>query len=332
MAGQVLGTPYYMSPEQWGEISRDGNPEIDGRTDIYSLGLVAYQMISGQRAYSAATLHELRREHISVIPPPLSEKIPDVPHAFSDAIDRAISKDRNDRQSTAGEFSAQLQAGLGDTGQGQQARPYADIPRGGSPQANTQGAPGGIDTKSDVNAATILTVDAVPTSAPNVPRPIVPVTPEQPAQSSNAADLSSSVTIQQQPRPAVDQGKPRVLVDLDAPKKSRGKPLVFVGAGVLILILASCGGGWIFCTQMAEDRTDRSAQPPPQARLEREPRRKRPLRNSDSIGLRCRQTRWRNQSELPAAFRSRPVKILSFTLNSEMPVISISSGPAKEIN
>lgn len=246
MAGQVLGTPYYMSPEQWGEISRDGNPEVDGRTDIYSLGLVAYQMISGQRAYSAATLHELRRDHISVIPPPLSEKIPDVPHAFSDAIARAISKDRNDRQSTAGEFSAQLQAGLGDTGQGQQARPYADIPRGGSPQANTHGAPGGVGTKSDVNAATVLTVDAVPTSAPNVPRPIVPVTPEQPAQSSNAADLSSSVTIQQQPRPAVDQGKPRVLVDLDAPKKSRGKPLVFVGAGVLILILLVVAVGGFF--------------------------------------------------------------------------------------
>ncbi|HEY0430570.1 MAG TPA: serine/threonine-protein kinase, partial [Pyrinomonadaceae bacterium] len=111
MAGQVLGTPYYMSPEQWGEISRDGNPEVDGRTDIYSLGLVAYQMISGQRAYSAATLHELRRDHISVTPPPLSEKIPDVPRAFSDAIARAISKDRNDRQTTAGEFSAQLRDG-----------------------------------------------------------------------------------------------------------------------------------------------------------------------------------------------------------------------------
>ncbi|HEY9503102.1 MAG TPA: serine/threonine-protein kinase, partial [Pyrinomonadaceae bacterium] len=37
-AGQVLGTPYYMSPEQWGEIPRDGNQEIDGRADIYSLG------------------------------------------------------------------------------------------------------------------------------------------------------------------------------------------------------------------------------------------------------------------------------------------------------
>ena len=73
MAGQVLGTPYYMSPEQWGELSRDGNFEIDGRADIYSLGLVAYQMVSGRRAYSGNTLHELRREHLQVTPPPLSQ-------------------------------------------------------------------------------------------------------------------------------------------------------------------------------------------------------------------------------------------------------------------
>src|SRR6185503_6085480 len=133
MAGQVLGTPYYMSPEQWGEISRDGNPEIDGRTDIYSLGLVAYQMISGQRPYGAATLHELRREHISVSPPPLSEKVPDVPRAFSDAISRAISKDRNDRQATAGELAEQLRAGLSDTtGRVPSGKIFPDIPHAGS--------------------------------------------------------------------------------------------------------------------------------------------------------------------------------------------------------
>src|SRR5262250_1620276 len=66
MAGQVLGTPYYMSPEQWGEIPRDGNPEIDGRADIYSLGLVFYEMIAGRRPCSGTTLSELRRAHVSV--------------------------------------------------------------------------------------------------------------------------------------------------------------------------------------------------------------------------------------------------------------------------
>src|SRR6476659_10255944 len=78
MAGQVLGTPYYMSPEQWGEIARDGNPEIDGRADIYSLGLVFYEMIAGRRCFSGNTLHELRREHVAVAPKPLREVVPDV--------------------------------------------------------------------------------------------------------------------------------------------------------------------------------------------------------------------------------------------------------------
>ena len=115
MAGQMLGTPYYMSPEQWGEPSRDGRFEIDGRADIYSLGLVAYQMISGKRPYSAVTLNELRREHISVSPPPLNEQVPGVSRAVSDVIDRAISKDRDDRQTSAGELGAQLRAALLET-------------------------------------------------------------------------------------------------------------------------------------------------------------------------------------------------------------------------
>src|SRR6476619_5089431 len=78
MAGQVLGTPYYMSPEQWGEIARDGNPEIDGRADIYSLGLVFYELIAGRRCYSGTTLSQLRREHVATVAKPLHEVVPNV--------------------------------------------------------------------------------------------------------------------------------------------------------------------------------------------------------------------------------------------------------------
>jgi len=237
MAGQVLGTPYYMSPEQWGEISRDGNPEVDGRTDIYSLGLVAYEMISGKRAYSALTLHELRRDHISVNPTPLCEKVPDVPRAFSEAIGRAVSKDRNDRQATTGELSVQLRAGIGDTsGFAPVGRTQPDIPYPENSSAHTHGAQGGLDTKSDVNAATIVTVDAAPTTPPKFPPPVGSERPEQKAiqQSSAADDLGSSVTVQQVPKVQI------------APRKSGGKPLVFVGAGVLILILAVVGIGGFF--------------------------------------------------------------------------------------
>ena len=260
MAGQVLGTPYYMSPEQWGEISRDGNPEIDGRTDIYSLGLVAYEMISGRRPYSAVTLHELRREHISVSPPSLCEKVPDVPRAFSQAIDRAISKDRSDRQATAGEFAAQLRAGLGDgTYYAPAGRTSPEMPHPENSSAETQRAPGALNTKSDVNAATIVTVDAVPTSPPSTPQSakVAPaahagaaansMSTQRPPAFAGVDDLASSVTIQQQPRTPA----PEVT-----PQKSRGKSLLFVGAGVLLLVLVVVAVGGFFAVNWLKGRSD----------------------------------------------------------------------------
>lgn len=277
MAGQVLGTPYYMSPEQWGEISRDGNPEVDGRTDIYSLGLVAYEMISGKRPYAAGTLHELRREHITVMPQPLSEKIPDVPRAFSEAIDRAIAKDRGDRQATAGDLAIQLRAGLGDTsGFAPVGKTVPDLPYPESASAPTHGgAPGGLSTKSDVNAATIVTVEAAPTTPPSNPPPLKApevlephehyvrdaarrVFPEvAPAGGGEAVvDLGSSVTIQQQPRE-----KPRVQVDLAGQKKSGQKSLVFVGAGVLVLVLVIVGIGGFFAVNWLKAKPADSSTP-----------------------------------------------------------------------
>src|SRR5438445_9122918 len=91
IAGQMLGTPYYMSPEQWGELPDDGNSEIDGRADIYSLGVVFYELIAGQRPFSGVTLAELRRQHVSVVPKPLHEVDASVPESFSDAIARSIA-------------------------------------------------------------------------------------------------------------------------------------------------------------------------------------------------------------------------------------------------
>ncbi len=246
MAGQVLGTPYYMSPEQWGELSRDGNPEIDGRADIYSLGLVAYQLISGGRPYSGTTLHELRREHIYVNPPPLREKMADVSQSFSDAIDRAIAKDRDDRQSTAGELAAQLRSALDGNELPVVDRTMPDIPRPQSSHAHTRDVAGGLETKSDVNAPTIITIDSVPTSPPSTglpPRPLQGAPPlaasagGQGAPQAYVADLGSSVTVQ---RPS------SIPADSPGTKKSGGKSFALIGAGVLLLVLAVVGVGGFF--------------------------------------------------------------------------------------
>src|SRR5690242_19778815 len=96
VAGQMLGTPYYMSPEQWGELPHDGNSEIDGRADIYSLGVVFHEIVSGKRPFSGMTILELRKQHVNEAPKPLHEVAAGVPINFSRAIQRAMSKDRRE--------------------------------------------------------------------------------------------------------------------------------------------------------------------------------------------------------------------------------------------
>lgn len=112
VAGQILGTPYYMSPEQWGERQRDGNPEIDGRADIYSLALLFYELITGARPFKAKTLAELRLAHVGTLPPRLDEVVPAVPGAFARAVERGMAKDRGDRPATAAAFAENLRAAL----------------------------------------------------------------------------------------------------------------------------------------------------------------------------------------------------------------------------
>jgi predicted ATPase/serine/threonine protein kinase len=112
--GQWMGTPRYMPPEQWGDLPRDGNAEIDGRADVYGLGVVAYELVTGRAPVSGRTLGELRKAHASSVPQPVNKIIPDVPEEFARAIARALSKDRADRQASAGAFVAELRASLRD--------------------------------------------------------------------------------------------------------------------------------------------------------------------------------------------------------------------------
>ena len=115
-AGQLLGTPYYMSPEQWGEIPNDGKLEIDWRADVYSLGVVVYEITTGVRPFDEKTPVELRRAHCRQSPRPLEEFDASIPAGWSRAVLRAMSKDRSERQASAGEFARELQESLGGSG------------------------------------------------------------------------------------------------------------------------------------------------------------------------------------------------------------------------
>ena len=94
--GIAVGTPTYMSPEQ-----AEGDREIDGRSDIYSLGVVAYQMLTGRVPFTGGNSMALLLKHVTERPRPIAELRPETPRALREAIERALMKSAHDRWPTA---------------------------------------------------------------------------------------------------------------------------------------------------------------------------------------------------------------------------------------
>jgi serine/threonine-protein kinase len=104
LAGAVLGTPLYMSPEQ----CRGLPSELDERTDVYSLGVILYEMTCGCPPFDAAGVGELMLLHMSAEPIPPSHYRADLPPELERVILRALAKRREDRWSSMADFSAAL--------------------------------------------------------------------------------------------------------------------------------------------------------------------------------------------------------------------------------
>jgi serine/threonine-protein kinase len=101
--GMVVGTARYMSPEQV-----RGLP-VDGRTDIFSLGTVLYEMLAGKAPFEGATHSDVFAEILKTDPAPLGEVAPQTPRELSRIVSKAMCKEREGRYQTAGEMLAALQ-------------------------------------------------------------------------------------------------------------------------------------------------------------------------------------------------------------------------------
>lgn len=123
--GLIIGTPNYMSPEQCrGE-------QLDPRSDIYSLGVIVYEMLTGDAPFQADTPVAVVLKHASEPPRPPSQLRPDIPIDVENVVLRALDKKRENRQGTALQLVNELEKALRNSGVPLKA------PRTSTPQATT---------------------------------------------------------------------------------------------------------------------------------------------------------------------------------------------------
>jgi serine/threonine-protein kinase len=117
--GAMMGTPYYMSPEQV-----IGARDVDARTDLWSVGVVVFEALCGRRPFDAETVGALAiRIHTEPLPVP-SEVAPHMPPSFDAWFAKACARERTDRFASAKELSESLAAALGHDG----SRPKISVP------------------------------------------------------------------------------------------------------------------------------------------------------------------------------------------------------------
>ena len=152
-AGSIVGTAQYLSPEQ----ARGG--EVDPRSDLYSLGIVLYELLTGKTPFDGETPVEIAMKHLSTAPKPPSTLRPDVPPELDMVVMRALAKNPDDRYQSADEMEGDLDR----------------VARGARVSATT------VDTATQVlrpaavavGAATAATMIAPPPSAAAVPPAVV---------------------------------------------------------------------------------------------------------------------------------------------------------------
>ncbi|MBL8150847.1 MAG: serine/threonine protein kinase [Blastocatellia bacterium] len=181
-AGMVVGTPQYMSPEQ-----AEGK-ELDSRSDLYSLGVMLYEMLTGQLPFKAATPVALVLKHIHAAPRPPRELVETLPQSIESVVLKALAKKREERQQSVLDLAAELE----------QALTVKDLPvtppisgattlESPRPPASTQ-----TETKSTVNT----TPTTVPKPPVKVDVPIVQNTEsENQPSSSNLIYIGAAVAL-----------------------------------------------------------------------------------------------------------------------------------------
>jgi eukaryotic-like serine/threonine-protein kinase len=216
--GAVLGTAFYMSPEQ-----AQSFPDIDGRTDLFSVGAILYEMLTGEPPHSGPTYEAVLIAICTRDAADVREKAPSVPEALARVIARALERDRQARYATAEEMLSELETAVAQ----HRGQPSLGAARSGSAPKRfhtlvfalvaalggfavaaylvTRGQP---DSGAPKMASTPVTADPVLASRPVAPAPSPQPTGavEKPAPKSNSSKSHDSPKTAKKPIPASSAG------------------------------------------------------------------------------------------------------------------------------
>ena len=126
-AGAIMGTPHYMSPEQ-----ANGSAEADARSDLYAVGIVMYEALTGQVPFDAKTFNELLFQIVLSDPRPPQQLVPDLDPNFAAIVCKAMARARENRFQSAAEFDNALE-------QWMRGRPLSFPPQPSNTAYNVQG-------------------------------------------------------------------------------------------------------------------------------------------------------------------------------------------------
>ena len=247
MAGSVMGSPQYLSPEQIrGE-------EIDGRSDIFSLGVLLYEVLSRKRPFEGDTITTLVYQILHKEPPPVSE-LRRIPERLELLLRRMLAKNRDERFATAAELAAEVAAIEVELADETLSAPAADLPVLEATRALPR-SPSGSSTAP----RTVLP----PPLPSNMPPPLPPgALPPPPAASTLPAGPPPLP-----PLPPPSQTTART--PMNAPREGAGPALVLGIAAVLFLLVVAAAAWFLVFrekepeTALAQDTPEMATAPVP---------------------------------------------------------------------
>lgn len=169
--GMVIGTPEYMSPEQ--ALGKRGD-EIDGRSDLYSLGIVMYRMLTGELPFQAETTVEMILQHLRTPAKAPHEAKPElaIPEAVSAIVMKALEKDREMRFATGAEMAAAIKKARGSTTNPSQGIEWGSLSNAEASAGAESGVAGPPATPSSPATTHPVTSVAAPPATPAPDKPI----------------------------------------------------------------------------------------------------------------------------------------------------------------